>query len=86
MGEGVLAASTSIAGLPGLLTGDAPGRYVIEELKIPPGFLSMPKARKWGYAIKLADGRVVLQPDEPAAWQDRPRAGWPAGSPPEPTS
>jgi len=66
LGEGLLAASTSINGLPGLLKGDAPGRYVIEELTIPPGLLSLPKSRKWGCAIKHVDGRVELQPDEPA--------------------
>jgi len=67
LGEGLLAASTSIAGLPGLLKDDAPGCYVIEELKIPPGLLSKPMARQWGCAIKHGDGRIELQPGEPAA-------------------
>jgi hypothetical protein len=67
LGEGLLAASTSVDGLPGLLKGDARGRYVIEELRIPPGLLSRPESRKWGCAIKHVDGRVELLPDGPAA-------------------
>ena len=59
-----LAGSTSIDGIPALLEQEAPGVYVIEEVTAPPGFLSTPKKRRWGRAIKHVDGRVELEPDE----------------------
>ena len=52
MGDHRLVASSSIDGLQGLLIGEVPGRYVIEEVTSPPGFLSTPKSRRWGWAIK----------------------------------
>ena len=67
LGDNRLAASTSIDGLPGLLRRDPPGLYVIEELTIPPGLLSIPSSRRWGYAIKHEDGRVELRSDDDVA-------------------
>jgi len=64
MGDHRLVASSSIDGLRGLLIGDAPGRYVIEEVTTSSGLLSMPKTRRWGWAIKHCDGRVELEPED----------------------
>jgi hypothetical protein len=64
MGDHRLVASSSIDGLRGLLKGDAPGRYLIEEVTTPAGFLSTPKSRRWGWAIKHDDGRVELEPED----------------------
>jgi len=63
VGDHRLVASSSIDGLQGLLIGEVPGRYVIEEVTSPPGFLSTPKSRRWGWAIKHDDGRVELEPE-----------------------
>ncbi len=63
VGDHRLVASSSIGGLQGLLIGEVPGRYVIEEVTSPPGFLSTPKSRRWGWAIKHDDGRVELEPE-----------------------
>ena len=63
MGDHRLVASSSIDGLQGLLIGEVPGRYVIEEVTSPPGFLSTPKSRRWGWATKRDDGRVELEPE-----------------------
>ena len=63
MGDHRLVASSSIDGLQGLLVGEVPGRYAIEEVTSPPGFLSTPKSRRWGWATKHDDGRVELEPE-----------------------
>jgi hypothetical protein len=63
VGDHRLLASSSIDGLQGLLVGEVPGRYVIEEVTSPPGFLSTPKSRRWGWATKHDDGRVELEPE-----------------------
>ena len=63
MGDKRLVASTSINGIPVLLEREAPGRYVIEEVTAPRGFLSTAKTKIWGWAIKHDDGRVELEPD-----------------------
>ncbi len=62
MGDQRLVASTSLSGIPALLEREAPGRYVIEEVVAPPGFLSTPRTRNWGWAIKHDDGSVELEP------------------------
>ena len=64
VGENRLVGSTSISSLPGLLEREPSGRYVIEEVTAPRGFLSTPVKRRWGWAIKHADGRVDLEPDD----------------------
>lgn len=62
-GDDRLIASTSIDAIPALLVREAPGRYVIEEVTAPRGFLSTPNKRRWGWAVKHADGRVELAPE-----------------------
>jgi len=63
MGDQRLVASTSLSGIPALLEREPPGRYAIEEVTAPRGFLSTAKTRNWGWAIKHDDGRVELEPE-----------------------
>jgi hypothetical protein len=63
---GRLVASRTVEGVPQLLNQLAAGRYLIEEVTFQ-GLLGAPMLRDWGWAIKLEDGQVTLQPiDAPA--------------------
>jgi hypothetical protein len=63
MGDQRLVASTSIGGIPALLEQEAAGRYLIQEVTAPRGFLTTPRTRNWGWAIKYDDGRIELEPE-----------------------
>ena len=57
------AATTSLYGVAPLLAREQGGRCEIEEITTLSSFLS-PTVRRWGWAIKEADGTVRLEPDD----------------------
>ncbi len=58
---GRLEATRTVEGVPRLLEQCAPGRYLVEELTYQEP-LRAARLRDWGWAIKLDDGQVTLQP------------------------
>ena len=62
-------ASTDVDNIRWLLESCAPGRYAINEVTNSGGLLSKMETRRWGWAFKGQDGRVVLRSgdNEPSA-------------------
>ncbi len=58
-----LIASTTLDGFQVLLGPYLPGRYAIDEVTNRGGLLLKTEIRRWGWAVKHDDGRVVLQPE-----------------------
>ncbi|MGC8643428.1 MAG: hypothetical protein ACP5XB_26525 [Isosphaeraceae bacterium] len=58
-----LIASTTLDGFQTLLRSQQPGRYAIDEVTSWDGLLLKSRIRRWGWAVKHDDGRVVLLPE-----------------------
>ena len=71
-GEGLDDADT-IEGARGIVRGQPPGRYDVDEITAK-SLLSGDTTQRWGVAIKRPDGTVELPSDRPARTGDRPRS------------
>ena len=60
-------ASTKVDGIGPLLESHVPGCYAIDEVTTSGGLLSKTQTRRWGWAVKDKNGRVVLMSDDAAA-------------------
>lgn len=54
--------SSSVQDVARFVASQAPGRYLVEECASQRAFLP-PRTRAWGWATKLDDGSVELEPD-----------------------
>lgn len=58
-----LIASSTVEGFEVLLMTQQPGRYAIDEVTSGGGLLLRTRVRRWGWAVKHSDGRVMLLPE-----------------------